>query len=95
MAVLHPFRALRPDPAHVHEVACVPYDVIDTSEARALAEGKPRSFLHVIRPEIDLPEGIDEHADEVYRMGADNLRAAGRRAKQAFRRTSRRSTSTA
>lgn len=74
MAVLHPFRALRPAPEHVHEVACVPYDVIDTSEARALAEGKPRSFLHVIRPEIDLPEGTDEHADEVYRMGADNLR---------------------
>ncbi len=75
MAVLHPFRALRPDPAHVQEVACVPYDVIDTSEARALASGKPRSFLHVIRPEIDLPEGVDEHADEVYRTGADNLRA--------------------
>lgn len=75
MAVLHPFRALRPDPAHVKEVACVPYDVIDTAEARALAEGKPRSFLHVIRPEIDLPEGTDEHADAVYAKGAENLRA--------------------
>jgi uncharacterized protein (DUF1015 family) len=75
MAVLHPFRALRPAPEHVEEVACVPYDVIDTSEARALAEGKPLSFLHVIRPEIDLPEGTDEHANEVYEKGAANLRA--------------------
>jgi uncharacterized protein (DUF1015 family) len=59
----------------VAEVACVPYDVIDTAEARALAEGKPLSFLHVIRPEIDLPEGTDEHAAAVYARGAENLRA--------------------
>lgn len=74
MAVLHPFRALRPRPEKVAEVACVPYDVIDTDEARILAEGKPLSFLHVIRPEIDLDEGVDEHADEVYEKGAENLR---------------------
>jgi uncharacterized protein (DUF1015 family) len=73
MAILHPFRALRPLPEHVAEVACVPYDVITTDEARALASGKPRSFLHVIRPEIDLPEDTDEHADEVYETGARNL----------------------
>ena len=79
MATLHPFRALRPRPDHVREVACVPYDVINTAEARALADGKPLSFLHVIRPEIDLPEGTDEHADRVYEQGAANLRtyAAG------------------
>lgn len=75
MARLHPFRALRPQPEFVKEIACVPYDVIDTDEARALAEGNPHSFLHVIRPEIDLPEGTDEHADAVYEKGADNLRA--------------------
>jgi uncharacterized protein (DUF1015 family) len=74
MANLHPFRALRPEAEHVAEVACVPYDVINTDEARTLAEGKPRSFLHVIRPEIDLPEGTDEHADAVYDTGAENLR---------------------
>lgn len=74
MAQLHPFRALRPTPDRVEEVACVPYDVVSTSEARALAEGKPLSFLHVIRPEIDLDEGTDEHADEVYEKGAENLR---------------------
>jgi len=75
MAILHPFRALRPVPEKAAEVACVPYDVINTKEARALADGKPGSFLHVIRPEIDLPEGVDEHADEVYAKGASNLRA--------------------
>ncbi len=75
MATLHPFRALRPTPEKVEEVACVPYDVIDTDEARILASGKPLSFLHVVRPEIDLPPGTDEHADAVYEKGAANLRA--------------------
>ena len=73
MAVLHPFRAWRPEPEHVEEVACVPYDVISVSEARELAKGKPKSFLHVIRPEIDLPEGTDPHDDSVYEKGAENL----------------------
>ena len=74
MAILHPFRALRPVPEKVQEIASVPYDVINTEEARQLAQGKPWSFLHVIRPEIDLPEGTDEHAPEVYEKGAENLR---------------------
>lgn len=74
MATVLPFRALRPAPGHAEEVASVPYDVVDTAEARALAEGKPRSFLHVIRPEIDLPEGTDEHDDRVYEQGAEALR---------------------
>ena len=73
MAVLHPFRAYRPLPEHVAAVACVPYDVIDAAEARAMGEGKPNSFLRVIRPEIDFPVGTDEHADEVYERGASNL----------------------
>ncbi len=75
MAILHPFRALRPVPAKAAEVACVPYDVINTKEARQLAAGKPLSFLHVIRPEIDLDAGIDEHDDAVYEKGAENLNA--------------------
>ncbi len=74
MATLHPFRALRPVPEKSQEVASVPYDVVSVREARALAEGKPLSFLHVVRPEIDLPEGTDEHADAVYEQGAENLR---------------------
>jgi uncharacterized protein (DUF1015 family) len=74
MATVLPFRALRPAPGHAEEVASVPYDVINTAEARSLARGKPRSFLHVIRPEIDLPEGTDEHDDRVYEGGAEALR---------------------
>jgi uncharacterized protein (DUF1015 family) len=69
-----PFAALRPNPEHAAEVACVPYDVVNTSEARALAEGKPRSFLHVIRPEIDLPDTVDHYADEVYAAAARAFR---------------------
>lgn len=75
MANLHSFRALRPAPERAAEVACVPYDVIDAEEARELASGKPLSFLHVVRPEIDLPEDVDEYAPEVYAKGAENLRA--------------------
>ncbi|HSO00465.1 MAG TPA: DUF1015 family protein [Candidatus Nanopelagicales bacterium] len=73
MATVRPFRAYRPPQPLAREVASPPYDVINTAEARALAAGNPHSFLHVSRPEIDLPEGIDEHADEVYAQGAENL----------------------
>jgi len=74
VAQLRPFAAYRPPPSAAVEVASPPYDVINTAEARALAAGNPASFLHVSRPEIDLPEGTDEHADEVYAKGAENLR---------------------
>ena len=74
MATLHPFRAQRPRPEDVEAVASVPYDVVSVEEARELAKGNPRSFLHVIRPEIDLPPGTDEHADPVYEKGAENLK---------------------
>ncbi len=73
MAILHSFKAWRPTPETVEEIACVPYDVISVEEARTLADGKPKSFLHVIRPEIDLPEGTDPHDDQVYEQGAKNL----------------------
>jgi uncharacterized protein (DUF1015 family) len=75
MAVIRPFRAVRPDPAAAPRVAAVPYDVVDTEEARALAHGNPVSFLHVSRPEIDLPAGTDPHADVVYRAAAERYRA--------------------
>ncbi|HMB93906.1 MAG TPA: DUF1015 family protein [Rhodothermales bacterium] len=75
MATIYPFRALRPVPGKATAVASVPYDVINTEEARQLAQGKPDSFLHIIRPEIALPSDIDEHADAVYEKGAANLRA--------------------
>lgn len=74
MSLIRPFRAHRPRPEFAAEVASVPYDVIDSREARVLAAGKPRSFLHVCRPEIDLPEGVDEHDEEVYRGGVRALR---------------------
>ncbi|MDT5295571.1 MAG: hypothetical protein QOJ76_2451 [Acidobacteriota bacterium] len=73
MAAIHPFRALRPPAARIGEVAAVPYDVVNTDEARALASGKPFSFLHVSRPEIDLPEGTDAYADEVYAKAKENF----------------------
>ena len=74
MAVVHPFRALRPHAELVAQVASVPYDVVNTEEARALAAGNPWSFLHVSRPEIDLPQGTDIHSEEVYKKAADNFR---------------------
>lgn len=72
MATIRPFNALRPA-AHAAEVAAVPYDVVNTEEARALASGNPFSFLHVSRPEIDLPEGTPIYSDEVYGKAADNF----------------------
>ena len=66
MAELRSFRALRPRPDLASAVASVPYDVVDTAEARELARGNPHSFLHVIRPEIDLPPQTDIHDDAVY-----------------------------
>lgn len=73
MAILRPFRALRPLPSHAAAVASVPYDVIDVAEARVLAQGKPHSFLRVIRPELDLPPHVDEYDEAVYLHGAKNL----------------------
>lgn len=73
MSAIYPFRALRPVPRTAHLVASVPYDVVSSDEARALAEGNPLSFLHVSRPEIDLPPGADPHATEAYAKAAENF----------------------
>ncbi|HKU78172.1 MAG TPA: DUF1015 family protein [Pyrinomonadaceae bacterium] len=73
MAVIRPFRALRPQVDRAEAVASVPYDVVNTDEARALAQGNPLSFLHVSRPEIDLPPGTDIHSDAVYRKAVENF----------------------
>jgi uncharacterized protein (DUF1015 family) len=73
VAVIYPFRALRPPTAKVEQVASVPYDVVNTEEARRLAEGNPLSLLHVTRPEIDLPEGTNIYSDEVYARAAENF----------------------
>lgn len=73
MAIIRPFHALRPAAEHAAEVAAVPYDVVNTEEARALAAGNPFSFLHVSRPEIDLPDGTPIYSDEVYAQAAENF----------------------
>ena len=73
MAIIRPFRALRPQADRAQSVASVPYDVVNTDEARALADGNPLSFLHVSRPEIDLPAGTDIHSDVVYRKAVENF----------------------
>ncbi|MDQ1559373.1 MAG: hypothetical protein QOD32_2433 [Pyrinomonadaceae bacterium] len=74
MAVIYPFRALRPPVEQVEQVASVPYDVVNTEEARALAADNPLSLLHVTRPEIDLPAGTNIYSEEVYARAAENLR---------------------
>jgi uncharacterized protein (DUF1015 family) len=77
MAAIRPFSAVRPAPEAAPRVAAVPYDVVDVDEARALAQD-PLSFLHVSRPEIDLPPGTDPHADRVYRAAAERYDALKR-----------------
>ena len=81
MDLIRPFRALRVSPRHAARVCAVPYDVVDTREARALAADNPDSFLHVSKPEIDFPDGTDPHDGAVYAAGRkalDRLREAGR-----------------
>src|SRR5580765_6017211 len=73
MSRIFPFAALRPTPESAAAVAAVPYDVVSTDEARVLASGNPWSFLHVSRPEIDLPPGTPIYSDEVYAKAGDNF----------------------
>ena len=73
MKLLSPFRGLRPVADRVGDVIAPPYDVVNTAEARELASNKPWSFLHVSKPEIDLPEGTDPYDDAVYQRGAENF----------------------
>ncbi len=73
MSNIRPFRALRPHNEYAELVASRPYDVLNSEEARKEAEGNPKSFLHVTKSEIDLPEGIDIHTDEVYQKAKSNL----------------------
>ncbi len=70
---MQPFRALRPNADAAAGVIAPPYDVLNTEEARQRAAGKPNSFLHISKPEIDLPVGTDPFSAQVYRTGADNL----------------------
>lgn len=73
MSLIRPFRALRPAPGRAEEVLAPPYDVLSSEEARARAAGRPWSFLHISKPEIDLPADTDPYAAAVYAKAAENL----------------------
>ena len=73
MATLKPFAALRPQPELAAQICELPYDVMSSDEAREMAAGKPLSFLHVSKPEIDLPAGTDLYSPEVYAQGKENF----------------------
>jgi len=73
MAIIKPFRGFRPLKENVNRVASRPYDVLNSAEAREEVKGNPDSFLHVVKPEVDLPEDVDLHSDVVYNKGKENL----------------------
>ena len=73
MATLRPFAALRPKPELAGRICELPYDVMSSDEARQMAGGNPLSFLHVSKPEIDLPAGTNLYAPEVYAKGKENF----------------------
>lgn len=73
MALIHPFPGLRPRPQYTSQVIAPPYDVVTFKEACLHASGKPWSFLHISRPEIDLPPGTDPYAPVVYAKARDNF----------------------
>src|SRR5712671_7812697 len=73
MATIRPFAALRPKPELASHICELPYDVMSSDEARVMAEGNPLSFLHVSKPEIDLPPGTDLYSPAVYARGRENF----------------------
>jgi uncharacterized protein (DUF1015 family) len=73
MSLIKPFRGLRPADGQADAVVAPPYDVVDRAEAKALAADRPWSFLHISRPEIDLPDAVDPYDDRVYAKGRENL----------------------
>lgn len=75
MPLIRPFAGLRPVPEHAADVIAPPYDVLNTEEARQMAAGRPYSFLHISKPEIDLAPGTDPYSPEVYAKAAENLQS--------------------
>ena len=73
MAIIRPFKALRPKPELAKQVAAKPYDVLNSEEARREAKDNSYSFLHVTKSEIDLPVDINVHSREVYEKASQNL----------------------
>ncbi len=72
MATIRPFKGFRPTKDIAKQLASLPYDVMNTDEAAAMADGNPYSLLHITRSEIDCPKGIDVHAQEVYDKAVEN-----------------------
>ena len=75
MAILKPFKAVRPKDEYASQVGALPYDVMNSEEAREMVKDKPYSFLHVDKAEVDLPQGIDIYSPEVYEKAKENLEA--------------------
>jgi uncharacterized protein (DUF1015 family) len=73
MAVFKPFKAVRPYPEYAAEIASLPYDVMDSDEARIEVQKHPKSFIHVEKPEVDLPLGTDLYDEKVYAKAKENL----------------------
>ena len=73
MATIRPFMAIRPAEAYAKDVAALPYDVMNSEEAREMVQGKPWSFLHVDKAEVDLPKDIDVYSPAVYAKAKENL----------------------
>lgn len=73
MAILKAFKGIRPVKDKAKEIASRPYDVLNSEEARFEAKGNPYSFLHIVKPEIDLPKNTDHYSKQVYEKGRDNL----------------------
>jgi uncharacterized protein (DUF1015 family) len=73
MAVIRPFKAVRPDSQVAHLVASVPYDVVNRKESAELAKGNPISFLRITRSEIEMDEHIDVYSSEVYNKAKENF----------------------
>jgi uncharacterized protein (DUF1015 family) len=73
MATVKPFKGLRPKPEFAEKVASPPYDVLDSDEARKMVKNNPSSFLHVVKPEVDVDPSIDLFNEQVYKKGKENL----------------------
>ena len=74
MAVIKPFKGIRPPQDLVEKVASRPYDVLNSDEARTEADGNPMSLYHIIKPEIDFEPGTDEHDEKIYLKAAENFK---------------------
>ncbi len=73
MAIVKPFKGLRPPKEIIEELACLPYDVMNSEEAAEMAKGKEKSLLHITRSEIDCPAGTDIHSELVYNTAVSNF----------------------